>query len=138
MLIKTDEFGSQVLYGIYRDAHMEPTVDDDGDLLLRVDGLRICVTAMPDRPFLVLRAGFKLKPTAQREECLELANRLNDNMVLIRCCIPTPAATPVLFIDHFTMTVGGITGEEVVAVTRRFCRVIGDGLREYDTDHLVG
>ena len=41
MLIKSDEFSSQVLYGIYRDAYMEPSVDDDGDVLLRVEGLRI-------------------------------------------------------------------------------------------------
>ncbi len=138
MLIKSDEFSSQVLYGIYRDAYMEPSVDDDGDVLLRVEGLRISATSMPDRHFLVLRTGFGLKPTAEREQCLELANRLNDNMVLIRCSVPTPAPTQILFVDHFTMTVGGITGEEVVAVTRRFCCVIRDGLREYDTDHLVG
>ena len=137
MLIEKDAFNDAALFEIYKNAYMQPAQDDDGHVRLVVEGVNMSARALPDRPFFVLSTGFMLKPEATRLQSLELCNRVNDHMVMIRCCIPDAADRPVFYIDHFTMTEGGITGEEIVAATHRFVKVIKDGFSEYDTDDIV-
>lgn len=136
MLIEKDAFNDQTLLEVYKNAYMQPTQDDDGRVKLHIDGINMSARAMPDRPFFVLSTGFGLKDSATRIQSLELCNRVNDNMIMIRCCIPE-GVDDVIYIDHFTMTEGGITGEEIVAATRRFVKVIRDGFSEYDTDDII-
>ncbi|TLM76823.1 MAG: hypothetical protein FDZ70_06080 [Actinobacteria bacterium] len=135
--ISKEELNNQKLLEVYKSAYMEAEMDDDGEIKCVVDGFRLYANVMPDRPFFVLRTMFTIKPEAQRAQILELCNRLNDHMIMIRCCLPDAAPHPTLYIDHFTMTEGGISGEEIVGVTRRFMKVITDGISEYDTDDIM-
>jgi hypothetical protein len=58
-------------------------------------------------------------------------------MIMVRCSVPGNAPQPMLWVDHFTMTEGGITGEEIVAVTRRFVKVIRDSFMQHDSDDII-
>lgn len=138
MLIDKNDFNNQSLYEVYKNAYMSPEQADDGDIRLNVDDINMRARALEDRPFLVLSTGFGLKEDATREQVLEFCNRLNDKMIMIRCCYPEGVAEPMIYIDHFTMTEGGITGEEIVALTHRFVKVIRDGFSDHDTDGIIG
>ena len=137
MLIEKNDFNDQTLYEVYKNAYMSPEQDDDGRVRLVVDNVHLSARAMADKPFLALSTSFGLKPEATRMQSLELANRINDKMIMVRCSIPETEKDPFIWIDHFTMTEGGITGEEIVALTRRFVKVILDGFRELDTEDIV-
>lgn len=137
MLIAKEELNNQKVLEVYQSAFMEAEMDDDGELKVVVDGFKLYANVMPDRPFFVLRTMFTVKPEAQRSQILELCNRLNDHMIMIRACLPESATHPMLYIDHFTMTEGGITAEEIVAATRRFMSVVADGVTEYDTEDIL-
>lgn len=136
-LIDKDELNNQKVLEIYKNAYMDAEMDDDGEIKCVVDGFKLYANVMEDRPFFVLRTMFTIKPEAGRMQVLELCNRLNDHMIMIRCCLPENAPNPMLYIDHFTMTEGGISGEEIVMATRRFMKVITDGIGEYDIDHIM-
>ena len=137
MLIGKDELNNAKIFEVYNNAYMNPEMDTDGEIKVMIDGFKVFAQALADRPFFVLRAMFGIKPEATRQQALELANHLNDHMIMIRCCIPDAIDRPSLYIDHFTMTEGGISAEEMIAVTRRFMKVIEDGVFQYDTEHIM-
>jgi len=137
MLIAKEELNNAKIFEVFDNAFMNPEMDSDGEIKVMIDGFKVFAQAMPDRPFFVLRAMFGMKDGTSKQLALELANRLNDHMIMIRCCIPDALPTPSLYIDHFTMTEGGITAEEIIGVTRRFMKVIEDGVGQYDTDHIM-
>jgi hypothetical protein len=70
-------------------------------------------------------------------QMLELCNRFNDRLVMVRACIPDGSSRPGIYFDHYTITEGGITGEEIVALTRRFIKIVADGIRQFDTDDII-
>ncbi len=137
-LIPKAEFNTQRLLQVYQSAFMEPTLDASGQVRIVLNGVIVLARAseVPGQPFLILAAMFAAKPDAPRLQKLELCNRLNDKMVMVRCCIPD-VNQGTLWIDHYTITEGGITGEEIVAATRRFATVIVDGARLQDTEHIL-
>jgi hypothetical protein len=137
MLIAKEELNNAKVYEVYQSAFMNPEMDTDGEVKVMIDGFKVFAQAMQDRPFFVLRAIFGIKQDASRQQALELCNRLNDKMIMIRCCIPDALPSLALYIDHFTMTEGGISAEEMIAVTRRFMKVIEDGVFQYDTEHIM-
>ena len=137
MLIEKDACNDSALFEIYKSAYMQPSQDDDGHVKLVVDGIHLSARALPDRPYFALSTVFGVKSEAARLQCLELCNRLNDHMIMIRFCVPEAADEQCIYVDHFTVTEGGITGEEIVAVTHRFAKVIRDGFSKYDTDDII-
>jgi hypothetical protein len=137
LMIEKSEFTAQALLDIYKTAYMDATMDDDGDISVKIDGIKVGAIADPDRGFFSLRAIFGVRPTATRQQILELCNRLNDHLVMARFCLPDATPEPCMYVDHFTVLEGGITGEEVVNATRRIVTVIGGGFARYDTDDVI-
>lgn len=135
MLIPADQFNNQKILEIYKAAYIDAQMDDDGDVCATVDGIKFIARTLDDRPFFVISALFGSRPDATREQLLEFANRINYETILVRCCIPN-LSPPAVYFDHYTMTAGGITGEEVIRVSQRFVKVIQD-TSSLDTDNLL-
>jgi len=137
MLIERDDLTNEKILEIYKAAFIEAEMDDDGVVVVTIEGIHLRARVLDERPFFALSAGFGLKDGADRMQALEMANRFNDKLIMVRCSIPEDDEVFAYF-DHFTMTEGGISAEEIVRVTQRFARIIRDGITEYDADGLFG
>jgi hypothetical protein len=136
MFIAKADLTNQKVFDIYQAAFMEPEMNDNGEVRLRVNGLAIWAE-VSDKGFFVLKTGFPLKEEATREQAVDLANAINDGMVMVRCCVPAKAPAAFIWFDHWTMLEGGISAEEIVAATWRFVRVLADGVSGFDTEKIV-
>ncbi len=63
-------------------------------------------------------------------------NRVNDNLIFIRACIPAAAPQLVVIFDHFLDTTAGVTGLEIIDETRRV-RSVMNSLPPLDTDKVL-
>ncbi len=137
MLIPMEEFDNQRLFQVYQSAFMAPMLNASGQIQLVVNGVIILARTTPNpQPFFIVSAMLGFKPDASRLQKLEFCNRVNDKMIMARCCVPEILPEAV-WVDHWTTTEGGITGPEVVGATRRFATVVIDGCRLQDTDHIL-
>lgn len=136
MLISKADFNDQKVFEIFQAAYMDVKMDDDGDVIAMIDGIRVRALAAKDRPFFIVSGMYAAKEGTTREQLLELANRFNDQMIMVRCSIPK-IERPMVYFDHFTMTEGGITAEEIVRVTQRFAKIMREGIQSCDTEDII-
>jgi Putative bacterial sensory transduction regulator len=123
-LISKEELTGQKLMEIFEAAYMDPHIDADGDVTVVLDGIKILVTADAPRSVLRLVALFGVKPGVNRYQMLELANRINDRLIMLRASYPTALPMPSLMLDHYLVTEAGLSGLEIVDETRRFRTVV--------------
>ena len=123
-VITTDEMTIPKLHEVYRQAYINAEIGADGDIKLELDGMKIFVKIEADKKILRLYSLFGTKPTTTRQQVLELCNRINDGLVMLRACCPSAFPTPVLWLDHDLDTESGMTAEDIVSETRRFRTVI--------------
>ncbi|HEU0305192.1 MAG TPA: YbjN domain-containing protein [Gaiellaceae bacterium] len=136
-VISKEALTTERLLEIYKHAYMDAQIDSDGDVALTIDGFKLFAKVEPEPKFMTaIRCGFSLKPEATREQVLELCNRINDRLILIRASYPEAAPAPMLWLDHYTDTEAGLTAEEVVDLTRRFVTVFAS-IPPLDTDSIM-
>jgi hypothetical protein len=123
-LIGKEELTGQKMMEIYTAAYMDPHIDADGDVTIVLDGIKILVTVDTPRSVLRLVALFGVKAGVNRQQVLELANRINDGLIMLRASYPAALALPSLMIDHYLVTEAGLSGLEIVDETRRFRTVV--------------
>jgi hypothetical protein len=123
-LIGKEELTGQKMMEIYTAAYMDPHIDADGDVTIVLDGIKILVTVDTPRSVLRLVALFGVKAGVNRQQVLELANRINDGLIMLRASYPAALPLPSLMIDHYLVTEAGLSGLEIVDETRRFRTVV--------------
>lgn len=136
ILIPREEMTAEKLLEIFRNAYMDAGIDAEGDLHIEIEGRKMWVKSLRGQSLMTVSVGYGLKPGTSRSSALELANRINDNLVFIRACIPSGFSSPSLWLDHFIDITGGVTGQEVVDEVRRFRRLISS-ISDEDTDNLL-
>lgn len=134
MLIAKSDFNNQKLIDVYKKAYMEAKMTDKGAVLVLVELVKVYANVDRDRALLTLESVWRCKPSATRSQLLELCNRANDQLIMIR--VSCPEGAPRLVVDHTTLTEGGITGEAIINATRRFVRVT-EGLGGIDADNIL-
>jgi hypothetical protein len=135
-LITKEELTGQRLMEIFAAAYMDPHIDADGDVTLELDGIKILVSADAPRSVLRLVALFGIKPEASRQQLLELANRINDGLIMLRASYPVALPMPSLMLDHYLVTEAGLSGLEIVDETRRFRTVVAS-IPPLDIEHIL-
>ena len=123
-LISKEELTGQRLMDIYGAAYMDAHIDADGDVTLMVDGIKILVSVDTPRSVLRLVALFGVTPGVSRPQLLELCNRINDGLIMLRAAYPAALPQPSLMVDHYLVTEAGLSGLEIVDETRRFRTVV--------------
>jgi hypothetical protein len=135
-IISKEELTIPRLMEIYKGAYMGAEVGADGDIKLELEGLKVFVKVEPEKKILRLYSLFGAKPGTNRQQMLELCNRINDGLVMLRASCPAALPQPALWLDHDLDTEAGLTGLEVVDETRRF-RTIFQNIPPLDTDHIL-
>jgi hypothetical protein len=134
MLIPQESFNNQTVLDIYKAAYMEASMQDDGEVKVDVGGVKVFANVDQARTLFTVRALFGAKPGSARNDILEFCNGVNLALIMIRAYVT--AETNVIIFDHTTDTKGGITGEEIVDVTRRFGDLVR-GACGLDTKNVV-
>lgn len=123
-LISKEDLTGRTLMEVFGAASMDPHIDADDDVTLVLDGIKILISADSRRSVLRLVALFGVKPGVSRQQVLELANRINDGLIMLRASYPSALPLPSLMIDHYLVTEAGLSGLEIIDETRRFRTVV--------------
>jgi hypothetical protein len=123
-VITREEITIPKLQEVFKQAYMPAEIGTDGDLKLEMDGIKIFVKIEAEKKILRFYSLFGTKPGTTRQQVLELSNRINDGLVMLRACCPAAFPTPALWLDHDLDIEAGMTAEDIVSETRRFRTVI--------------
>jgi len=123
-VISNEELSGHKLLEIFKNAYMDAELDQDGDVRLTLDGIKVLVTVDQSRKLIHFISIFGVKPSATRQQVLELCNRINDRLILIRAAYPSALPSAAVMLDHYVVTEAGVTGVEIVDDARRFRTVI--------------
>lgn len=135
-VITREEITIPKLQEVYSRAFMSPEIANDGDIKLVLDGIKIFVKVEAEKRILRFYALFGTKPGTTRQQVLELSNRINDGLVMLRACCPAALSTPALWLDHDLDIESGMTAEDIVSETRRFRTVIV-AMAGMDTENIL-
>jgi hypothetical protein len=135
-VISNDELTKDKIAEIFRNAYMNPVVGDGSDVRLTLDGIKVIITVDQSRKILHVMSLFGGKPGTTRQQLLELCNRINDGLILIRAAYPSALPTPTLMLDDYVVTEAGLTALEIVDEARRFRTVISS-VPPLDHEHIL-
>lgn len=111
-------------------------IDSDGDLKVVNDGgMKAFVRADAERKIITIFAAYPLKASAPELTKLQLVNRLNDRVIVVRFCMPDATT---LWCDYQFSYEGGLTPRYILHVYRQFIRIVRIAVAQYDTDDVVG
>jgi hypothetical protein len=134
-IIAPEDMNNPKLHELFQAAYMKPMYDRDEDLMIEGhSGMRHIVTADTERKLLKFMSVFGLKADAPRESKLELTNRLNDKVVLVRFSMPKD---DVLLADYFIPFDEGITALQVFSCLKWFDKVTIGAIQDCDDDDIV-
>ncbi|HET9497612.1 MAG TPA: YbjN domain-containing protein [Candidatus Limnocylindria bacterium] len=135
-IIAREELTIPKLNEVYKQAYMNSEIGADGDIKLELDNIKIYVKTETEKKILRLYTVFGTKPGATRQQVLELCNRINDGLVMLRASCPAAFPTPALWLDHDLDIETGMAAEDIVSETRRFRTVIG-AVPGLDTEDIL-
>ena len=135
-VITREEMTIPKLHEVYTQAFMHSEIQAGGDIKLELESLKLFVKVQPEKKILSLYALFGVKPGTTRLQVLELCNRINDGLVMVRACTPAVFTSPALWLDHDLDIEVGMTADDIVSETRRFRTVIA-GVPGMDTEDVL-
>ena len=133
-LISTENASIHLVRQVYEQAMMDVTFDHERQFVrIKEDVVaRAHLSEAKDR--LQLVAIYGIKDDADRADRLELANRINENYVLVRAGIDDDGD---LWFDYCVYLKGGITPRALVQATRAFLSIVPKAVTECDEDGIV-
>lgn len=130
-----DEVTPETLLSVFRQAYMDVETIPNGMLRVSVEGAgHVNVRVDVERKLLVFVQHYGLKAESTRSDKLELANRINDRVVLVRL---TVADDTTLTSDHFMAYDGVVTPRQIIEGLRRFAHVTRAAVSRMDTEDVV-
>ena len=120
-VIVAEEISTSTLHGIFEKVGYTCTFDRDGDLLVESTTAFTNVLVDPDHQHLRFVSGFSLNEFADEDLKLSIANRLNDEFVLVRFYIADPTT---LLADYTIPYDGGLSALRIVELFDRFAEIV--------------
>lgn len=121
---------------IFKRAYLKTDIDEDGDLVVHTDGLRVIVTIDQDRTLLKYLVLYGIKEAGDLKLKYEFVNKMNDRFILGRFSIPETQPA-VLIIDYFLPFDEGISAFQIVSALRHLTKLIPDAIASCDEYDLV-
>lgn len=117
-------------------AGISADIDDDGDVRI-VDYRPFRMYAVVEDADIRFYAVFQFRPRASRSASLDLANRINDNLRLVRAAVVSSGDDPVdLELDWYLPLEPHVPGSAIPAALRRFAGAVSSAL-EADTRRIL-
>ncbi len=126
VMLSADDMNPTSLLALFGAAGLSAEIDDDGDIDITSGGIRTFVRLDEDRKIMSLFSIWQLADDASLEDRVELANSLNEGIVMVRFCIRADGA---LWCDYQLVYEGGLTPEFILRTYMLFievCEAVGD------------
>jgi hypothetical protein len=131
-IVHPKDISRDALYELFNSALMNVSIDPDGDI--RVDETYGCwVFPQPDGRYIRLMSQFRANEGASLPDQLAFANKINDELRLIRAYIKENGG---FGFDYYIAVEGGITRRNIVSTTRAFLSLL-EAVARFDTDNLI-
>ena len=120
-VIVAEEISTSTVHGIFEKVGYTCTFDRDGDLLVESTTAFTNVLVDPDHQHLRFVSGFSLNEFADEDLKLSIANRLNDEFVLVRFYVADPTT---LRADYTIPYDGGLSALRIVELFDHFAEIV--------------
>ncbi len=111
-------------------------IDSDGDLKITNEGgMKAFFRVDSERKIVTIFAAYRLKASAPELAKLQLVNRLNDKVIVVRFCMPDATT---LWCDYQFSYEGGLTPRYILNVYRQFIRITRIAVVQHDSDDVIG
>ena len=132
--VNPENVSIELIRDVFDAAMMEVTLDEEKKFIrIKEDVVARC-TLSESKERVMLVAYYGIKEEAQRIDRLELANRINDQYVLIRASIDDDGD---LQFDYCLVLKGGVSKKHIVQATRVFLMLVPKAVSECDEDGIV-
>jgi len=134
-VVAAADISIESLHELLNSSYVNNEIDDQGRILATTDsGLKVFISLNEPNKLVKFALGFRIKPEASEEQILQLANRINDKVIMVRYAVP---AAEVLVADYFLPYGQGIQALQIVNSLKLLDKVCLAGIREHDTDSIV-
>jgi hypothetical protein len=121
---------------IFRNAAMSVTKSPTtGEVVVEESSVKVIMTLDEPKKMLIYTLFFSFDAATSTEERIQLANKLNYEVVLARFYVNVQQGT--LVIDYALSYEDGITPAQVVRALRWVCATVVGGIQTYDTNKIV-
>lgn len=120
---------------IFTTAFFKAEFDEDGDLKLEDSGMKIFVKMDTEKKLITFFTAVPLKQSVTEIKKLQLVNRLNNDLIFVRFCMPRPNT---LWCDYDLSYEGGITPFAIINTYRLFAKVVGGAILTQDPEDIIG
>jgi hypothetical protein len=133
------ELSGPVLKKIFDDAFLTSRLDDDGDLIVEIDGLKTRV--MPDAPKDLFKLFAVFGNKGDYWKLVGFCNRYNNSIVMVRAQVldrqDSDGDWIVVFdYDRFMLEDERIDARQIVTLAQKFTSVVRGGIAKADTENL--
>jgi len=133
-LVTEGSLTKEKLKAIFDAAKLAASVDAAGNLVVKAG--QTTAYALPAKDSLRLLVSFAFLPKATLMEKLDLANRINDEYLVVRATVSGEKATE-LHIDYYVLLGAGVSRATLVAATQRFLTIVPEAVDAMDTERLI-
>ncbi len=134
-LIPEEEVTRDRLRELLAEVDLPTEVDQDGDLRVTTDVGTHAYVALDERRRLIkFYTAYRLREDASVAEKLNLANTLNDEVILVRFCV---VGTSILVADYFLSYDRGLLPHQFLRSLSWFSQVAVQAVAAYDEDNIV-
>jgi hypothetical protein len=124
-LLQQAEITIDRIEALAKQAFIDTGRDEDGDLFLLEDGVRTFVRVDTERNMITFFSVWPLRASISIEAKHELANKLNDDLIMVRFYVPRPH---MLWCDFQFFYAGGVSAFQIINTYKRFssiCESVG-------------
>jgi hypothetical protein len=132
-MFRPEDLTNDALQTIYEQAGLETDYDSEGDLVV-TRGVTCYAIPTPDRARILLLSFVGIKDGVERDDKLEFANRVNNQIAAVRAHVNAKGA--VVF-DSPIPIEGGIAADAIVAATQFFLIAIAHAIDLCDEADIV-
>lgn len=133
-LVTEANLSRDLMKAVYDAAKVPASLDGGGNLVVNLPQVKVFV--LPGKDSVRLMASYDFTPRATWQEKLDLANRINDEYIMVRALLPEKWPG-TLSVDYYVMIGAGISRATMVAITKRFGEVVVEAIGATDTDRLI-
>lgn len=134
-ILAEHEVTTQRIQQLFESAFLPIDVDEDGDLVVRDEGINTFVMLDEDKKLISFFTMWRFREGVSEADRTAFCNELNDDLILVRFstrAIPRPR----LICDYQFLYEGGILPHQVIYAYRTFHRVCAGAMRR-DKDDLI-
>ena len=132
-VLAEDQVSIESLQQLFKRAFFKASIDEDGDLVVQGEGPRVFVMLLADNKLIKFMCMYGLREDAPMADKLALVNRMNDDVILGRFCVPVERPD-LLMADYYLGYEEGVSAYQVINAMRMFGRVVQGAIRLCDAD----